>query len=171
MNNSELNDLLKSLRTQKFRNKTQNQIDGIENRSADPEWHKANTQRYKNPDYAKNVGESIAKTYSSEEMRQLQAKKASFARSEETKKRIRDARLVAPPRSADTRKKIGDKQVGNQKRAKPIVTPYGIFASRKIAAENAPYGNATKHIEKYLKTNPTEYYYITKEEYEQLKGK
>ena len=53
----------------------------------------------------------------------------------------------------------------NRLRSKTIQTPYGIFASRKQAVEhllNQGINNAGKKIDKWLKTNPTEYYYLDK---------
>ena len=50
----------------------------------------------------------------------------------------------------------------------PIKTPLGIFVSQSAAVEfyiEDGLTNARKKIQKWIKTDPTNYYYITKEEY------
>lgn len=62
-----------------------------------------------------------------------------------------------------------------QKRCKPIVsTEYGIFLGKKHLAEHMTslgIGNVMGKLDNWLKTKPTEFYYISKEEYIMLTGK
>lgn len=51
----------------------------------------------------------------------------------------------------------------NRLRSKTIQTPYGQFASRRLAVEfmlAQGVVNASRKLDKWLKTQPTEYYYI-----------
>jgi len=53
------------------------------------------------------------------------------------------------------------------KRRKPIQTPYGRFESKQEAINGmtaAGEGNANGKLSAWLKTKPTEYYYIEKEQ-------
>lgn len=53
----------------------------------------------------------------------------------------------------------------NRLRSKAICTPYGNFESRKLAVEylsSTGLINAGKKLDKWLKTKPTEYYYLDK---------
>jgi hypothetical protein len=153
-------------------NVSDNKIVGIAHRSLNPDWHKANTKRYEDPLYSKRVGKKISATYQTEEGRAIQAAK-SKPHTEEAKQKIAQAN-IGLVKSDDIKQKLSVKKIGNQNRAKPIVTPYGIFSSKKLAAGgllNAGISNAGKKIEKWLKTNVTEYYYISIEEYIMLTGK
>lgn len=62
-----------------------------------------------------------------------------------------------------------------KKRCKPIVsTEYGVFPGKKHLAEHMTslgVGNAMGKLDNWLKTKPTELYYISKEEYIMLTGK
>lgn len=150
-----------------------NQILSIQLREANG-WKEKNERRRKeDPDYDKRVGNKISQAYSTPEMKQVQASKARPHR-EETKEHIRQIQLVRPPRTVETRKKMSKKKIGNNNRAKPIVTPIGIFVSKTFASEvylaNGKM-NAMKWIEKWIKEDPLNFYYITKEEYIMLTGK
>jgi hypothetical protein len=53
----------------------------------------------------------------------------------------------------------------NRLRSKTIQTPFGIFGSRKLAVEYMlanNIGNASRKLDKWLKTKPAEYYYLDK---------
>jgi len=52
--------------------------------------------------------------------------------------------------------------IRNKERSKPIHTPYGNFESRKAAVEhmNTIMGNASRKLDNWLKTKPTEFYYV-----------
>jgi hypothetical protein len=56
-----------------------------------------------------------------------------------------------------------DKHKG-KKRSKPIQTPFGIFSSKSeadaFAEKNKIFNNAKNRIQKYLKTDPKNYFYI-----------
>jgi hypothetical protein len=149
-----------------------NQCIGIQNRTEDPEWKALNEARYDDPEYAKRVGKKISETYSTAQGRAVQAAK-SKPHTEDAKKKIADANtgLVKGP---EIRAKLSVKKIGNNHRARPIITPLGIFPSRKDAAEAylaSGKANALRWIEKWLKTDPKDFYYISKEEYIMLTGK
>ena len=158
--------------TEKKLNVSDNMLVGIAHRSSNPEWHKSNTKRYEDPTYSKRVGKKISETYKSAQGRAVQAAK-SKPHTEDAKKKIADANtgLVKGP---EIRAKLSVKKIGNNHRARPIVTPLGIFPSRKDAAEAylaSGKANALRWIEKWLKTDPKDFYYISKEEYIMLTGK
>jgi len=63
-------------------------------------------------------------------------------------------------KSAEHEAKVAAK---NRERSKPIQTPYGEFPSRKAAAEHMAsigIGNAGKKLDKYLKIDKENYFYI-----------
>lgn len=150
-----------------------NKCIGIQQRSEDPEWHRRNNQRrIDDPDYDKKVAKKISETYSTPEGRVVQASK-SKPHSEESKLKIAQANLGLV-KSPEIRKKLSEKKKGNNNRARPIVTPLGIFPSRKHAAEAylaSGKANAMKWIERWLKELPEQFYYISKEEYILLTGR
>lgn len=159
--------------TEKKLKVSDNRLIGIELRSNDPKWKKANQQRrIDDPDYDKKVAQKISETYSTPEGRAIQSIK-SKPHSEEAKLKIAQANLGLV-KSPEIRKKLSEKKKGNNNRARPIVTPLGIFPSRKHAIEiylASGRTNALKWIEKWLKIDKDNFYYITKEEYIMLTGK
>ncbi len=135
-------------------------------------WKQKNEQRYENPEYSKRVGKKISETYSTPYGRSVQASK-SKPHTEAAKKKIADAN-IGLIKSPEIRKKLSEKKIGNNNRARPIVTPLGIFPSKKHATEaylTSGKTNAMKWIDKWLKTDKENFYYITKEEYILLTGK
>lgn len=84
---------------------------------------------------------------------------------------IRKARLEAPKRTEKTKEKIGKSQLGNGKHNKPCVVPGGVFHSRKAAADWATShgaSNTVNRLELLFKKYPDKFYYITKEQYQDL---
>jgi hypothetical protein len=77
-------------------------------------------------------------------------------------------------KSSETKDKIGEAQIGNRKRCKPLVTKFGIFLSLKEAGEYAlnQLGiiNAHAKLRNWVKTDKDNFYEITKEEYIRLTG-
>jgi hypothetical protein len=72
------------------------------------------------------------------------------------------ASMTGRTKSAEHQAKIAAR---NQERSKPIQTPHGEFPSRKAAVEHMleiGIVNAGRKLDKWLKTRPTEYYYIDK---------
>jgi hypothetical protein len=70
------------------------------------------------------------------------------------------SKLKGKEKSAEHEAKVAAK---NRERSKPIQTPYGQFESRKAAAEHMTsigIGNAGKKLDKFLKTDSTNYFYI-----------
>lgn len=146
---------------------------GIAKRSENPEWHLANNRRrIEDPDYDKKVGAKISETYLTPEGRKIQASK-SKPHTEEAIIKIKNARQYQVF-DQNAKDKMSLKKKGNNNRVRPIVTPLGIFPSRKEAAQaylDSGKLNALKWIEKWLKTDTAHFYYITKEEYVLLTGK
>jgi hypothetical protein len=157
--------------------KTESEKEFLRKMYEDPEfrkdWEIKNKQRWINdPDYGKKVGALISETYSTPEGRAVQAAK-SKPHTAASKKKIADAN-IGLVKSPETRQKLSEKKIGNNNRACPIVTPIGIFPSRKNAAETylaSGKANALRWIEKWLKTDKEHFYYISKEEYIMLTGK
>ena len=125
-------------------------------------WHEKNKQRYADPEYKERWSNSIKDSYKDPALREHQRNKILGKKlSDETRERIRQVRLTAPPRSAETKKKLSDSQLGNQKRCKPVVTPFGVFSSLKFAAEQLNtqrnFRNGKKVITEMMKKEPTQY--------------
>ena len=136
-------------------------------------WYEKNKERYKDEEFKERWKKSIKDRYEDPEVREKQRQSVlGVPKTEIHRQRVREARLKAPPRSADTRKKLSDSQLGNQKRAKPIVTPFGVFASLKLAGDQLNilrnFRNGRKVVCGMMQKNPKEYYYITREEYDNL---
>lgn len=133
-------------------------------RSKNPAWHKNNTERYKDPEYAKKVAATISAYYQTEEGRAKQAAKAHPC-SESTKEKLRQ-HFTGKKRPQSVVAKLSDRAKGNQRRCKTIVTKLGTFSSKRFAAEAhtaAGIPNAMKKIDHWLKTDPENYYFIDKE--------
>ena len=129
--------------------------------------------RNKDLKHKEKVSKSISDTYLTPEGRALQAKKASGPNSKEHNEKVRQARL-GTTRNSSTKLKIGKAQIGNQKHAHPLITEHGIFGSLKLACKyflSIGIINPAPKIRKWIKEKKPGYYYITKEEYEQLKNK
>lgn len=66
-------------------------------------------------------------------------------------------------------------QEGRNKRDRPFKCPFGVFHNRSEAArfakDNNLFTNAQRKLEGWTKEKPTEYYFITHEEFNKLKGK
>jgi hypothetical protein len=125
-------------------------------------WKKKNEERYSDPEYSKKVGKQISNTYNTPEGKAKQAVKAK-SHSQETKELIRQIQYERPPRSTETRKKLSNAQIGNKKRCRPIRTPIGDFGSLKEAGEAyipIKGSNALRHVEKWLKTDTANFYYL-----------
>lgn len=152
-------------------NKTDEQILGIQFRESNG-WKEKNQRRRKeDPTYDKRVGAKISQTYSTPEMKAVQASKAQPHR-EETKERIRQIQLVRPPRTKETRKKMGKSKLGNDHHASRIMTPSGSFASYKEAgawARSQGLTNAIRKIQNYVNERPSEFYILSEEEYQSTK--
>lgn len=56
-----------------------------------------------------------------------------------------------------------------KKKSKPLVTPDGVFSSRREAAKH--YNHVDSWVGSQIQKNPLEWYYISKEEYILLTGK
>lgn len=165
MTPEELNKLLANTRDQKFRKKTEKQIHAIALREAGG-WKEKNEDRLKNPEFLEKRNQAIQNAYKSDELRKNQSVKAKGRKmTDEQKANLVKIRLSAPPRDKETCKKIGQAQIGNKKRCKPIHTPIGQFDSLKEAAaeyEKRGRGNAVKHLTKWLKIDSDNFYYINK---------
>lgn len=74
-------------------------------------------------------------------------------------------------KTAEAKAKISQANLGNQKHIKPLLTPEGVFASQKLAAqhyESLGLVNAGRKIQRYLKEKKPGWKTITKEEYEAM---
>jgi len=130
----------------------------------------ASRKNWADPKYKKKLSKKLSKTFSTPEMRAVQASK-SKPHTKEAKEKIRQANLGLV-HSKERVEKNRQQSTGNQRRCKPFMTPSGAFASKKLAEDWATefgVGNANGKIGKWLKTKPEEFYYISKEEYEKIK--
>lgn len=124
--------------------------------------------RWMNDSHKESVSKKIKETYSTPEMKALQASKAK-PHKEETKEHLRQINIGKDRKGEDWVESMASKQKGNQYRNKPFMTPSGAFASKKLAADWATengVGNAKGKFDKWIKEKPNEFYYISVEEYE-----
>ena len=141
-----------------------------QNRATRKKIRDASKERWQDPVYKKETGASISKAFSTPEGRAVQASK-SKPHTQEAIEKIRQANLGLV-HSKERVEKNSQQAIGNQRRCKPLKTPSGAFASKKLAEDWATengVGNANGKIGKWLKTKPEEFYYISKEEYEKIK--
>lgn len=143
-------------------------------------WDEKNSARYQDPVYKERWTNSIKDAYADPELRQRQSDiHIGVIKSSEHKENIRQARLNSPPRTEETRAKIGETQIGNNKRSKPVTTPYGIYSSLKNAGlaliELGVFtykpNKAAHSIREYIRDGVSGYAHISKEEYIMLTGK
>lgn len=130
----------------------------------------ASKKNWADPKYKKKLSKKLSKTFSTPEMRAVQASK-SKPHTEEAKEKIRQANLGLK-HTKERVEKNRQQAIGNQRRCKPFKTPSGAFASKKLASDWATekgVRNAMGKLDNWIKTKPTEFYYITNEEYELIK--
>jgi hypothetical protein len=154
----ELKKYLESL-TDKKVSKSDNQIIAYASISENKTWleNKAKAQKgkkYSEESRAKMSVSQTGKTHTKETRAKLSAVWLGRKHSEESRAKMRLSRVGIP---------------GHGKANKPIVSvEYGVFAGKKYLAEHMTsigVKNADNKLTLWLKTKPTEFYYITKEEY------
>ena len=161
-----MNDIQKTIREElakvqnsKFAKKTDKQLAVVDDREANG-WKEKNEARFSDLEYTKKVGKKISDTYNTPEGKKKQATK-SKPHTEEAKRKISKAN-IGLKKSDEIKEKLSIKKIGNTNRCKIIVTPIGTFPSKKLAAEaylkNGKL-NAMKWIDKWLKTDPNNFYY------------
>jgi hypothetical protein len=142
-------------------------------------WHEKNQKRREDPDYDRRVAKSISETYQTTEGRQKQSAK-QHPQKEETKRKIREANLGKNRKGQDWVTGMAEKKKGNRCRVKPIVTPMGVFVSKKTAAEFYINSEHTTRktilsvicwIDVQIKKPNSGFSFISKEEYIILTGK
>jgi hypothetical protein len=142
-------------------------------------WKSKNEKRYEDPDYAKRVSKSVSETYQTPEGRQKQSAK-QHPQSDQTRQKIRQANLGKNRKGEDWIPSMAEKKKGNNFRSRPVVTPCGIFSSKKKAAEfyvenklntRKTVVSCVFWIDIELKKANSGFYFITKEEYTRLTGK
>jgi len=170
---------------------TKHQI-GISERSLDPAWHAANQSaintKKQDPNYQANrsrLNKEMAKD------RTVQDKKSQTIKQQYADPIYKEFRLAiiqevtktdkwkdAHAKGLNKRNENGwyEKNLeAAKKKCKPIVsTEYGVFPGKKHLAEHMislGVVNAMGKLDHWLKTKPTELYYISKEEYIMLTGK
>lgn len=130
----------------------------------------SSAQRWQNQDYKEKVSKKIKDTFSTDEMRAVQAKKAKPV-TEETKEKLRQANLGLK-HSKERVNKMKAKRKGQAVYHKCFKTPSGAFPSKKAATEwslEKGVRNPAGKFDKWIKERPDEFYYISKEEYEKIK--
>jgi hypothetical protein len=144
-------------------NTSDNRILGIQFRESNG-WKEKNERRRKeDPNYDKRVGSKIKKTYENPILRECQRQKTlGYKHTPQALEIIKQSRSE---QVFDTkaRKKMSQSATGNQRRAKTIVTPEGIFSSKKLAGEHyTSIGilNAVAKIDKWLKIDSDNFYFI-----------
>jgi hypothetical protein len=137
--------------------------------------------RWKDPDYNERVSAKIAQVFSSEEMREVQAAKFRGATvSEEVKQRLKEHNTGKDRKGQNWIAGMAEKKRGNNCRSRPLVTPQGVFVSKKIAAEFYLENNLTTRttlvscicwVDYQIKHFQSKFYFISREEYIMLTGK
>lgn len=144
---------------------------------SDPEfkknWHEKNIDRYNDPTYVKKVSKSIATTYSTPEMREVQRKKfLGKTHDAETKQKLINANIGKQRKGQSWIAGMVEKKKGNGHHNKPFLTPSGAFPSKKQAidwATSQGVRNAGGKFGAWLKDPASGFRYIPLEEFESLK--
>jgi hypothetical protein len=120
--------------------------------------------------HSEETKNKLKNTYSTDSMRAVQASK-SKPHTEEAIEKIRNANLGLK-HDKERVEKMARSRKGQAVYHKPFVTPSGAFPSKKAAIEWATDNgvrNAAGKFDKWIKQRPTEFYYITADEYEKIK--
>lgn len=128
---------------------------------------------WQDPQIRQRRQQGIQKVYQEPGMSSEMSRRGSRPKGADHAQRVREANLGLK-KTQETKAKISQTQLGNQKHVKPLLTPEGVFASQKLAAqhyETLGLVNAGRKIQRYLKENQPGWKTISKEEYEQLKEK
>jgi flagellar biosynthesis GTPase FlhF len=142
-------------------------------------WKAKNEKRYEDPEYARRVAKSISETYSTPEGRKKQSDK-QHPQTEETKQKLHLAFVGKIRKGEDWVADMAKTQKGNNFRAKPVITPMGVFASKKTAAAFYIDNEHTTRktipsvicwIDVQIKKPNSGFSFISKEEYIILTGK
>jgi hypothetical protein len=142
-------------------------------------WHEKNQKRRDDPEYNHRVAKSIRETYSTLKGRRKQRAK-QHAHTEEAKEKIRVANLGKNRQGQDWIAKMAEKKKGNTYRAKPLITPMGVFVSKKVAAAFLIDNEHTTRktipsvicwIDTQIKKPNSGFSFISKQEYITLTGK
>lgn len=141
----------------------------------------SSAERWNGPGYKERVGSKIKQAYSSEEMREVQAAKFRGVKvSDQVKARLKEHNKGKQRKGQDWVAGMAEKKRGNNCRGRPIVTPMGVFASKKIAAEFYINNQFTTRktlvscvawVDYQIKHSQSKFYFISREEYIILTGK
>jgi hypothetical protein len=186
------NTELPGLSDDKLLNTNWNHVTAIKQRSLDPNWHSNNQKaidiKKQKPAYQikrSKLNKAMAKD------RTIQDKKSQTIKQQYADSNYKEFRTLIIQEVTKTDEWKQSHNLGMtkreengwheknlmaaQKRCKPIVSvEYGIFLGKKHLVEymkSVGVGNAGGKLDNWLKTKPTEFYYITKEEYIMLTGK
>lgn len=122
-----------------------------------------------------NRVEGVRRAYQDPKVRQKQCEKFKGKTVKpEVRKRLREANLGKVRKGQAWIAGMAEKKKGNTAHNKPFMTPIGAFPSKKLAADWAKehgVSNPNGKFDRWIKTRPTEFYYISKEEFEKVKKK
>jgi hypothetical protein len=133
----------------------------------------SSAERWKDPVYNDRVSAKIKQSFSSEEMREVQAAKFRGLKvSEQVKQRLKEHNTGKQRKGQDWIADMAEKKKGNGCHNKPFLTPSGAFPSKKQAVDWATkHGvrNAAGKFDAWLKIPESGFKYISNDEYKQLK--
>jgi hypothetical protein len=152
-----------------------NTIEKNKRKAQDPEWIKKvsekNREQSQDPNWKESQQNGCKEFWNSEEGRNIRSKQQKLnwqlnrdSMQKALKDRYADGNLNK--KISDTLKNSNACKENGKRNMKPLVTPNGMFASRKEAANF--YKIHSTSINQRIKNYPTLYYYITREEYERL---
>jgi len=165
----DINKLLAQSRDQKFRKKTDGQLEGINKRMSDPTWHlqqQKGVQKAWNSDQGSKRkianGKKISKwrqnnvvTWSDEQRAQASKMRKQLHKDPKFRKAYEEGlknRNMQSKKVLETNKRLGDA------RRRKLQTPDGLFESMKIAAEF--YGIGISTMSERIRKYPDKYQYI-----------
>lgn len=130
-------------------------------------WAEKNQARRLDPNYDKRVAKSISDTYQTEEGRKKQAAKA-VPHTEQSREKLKLANIGKKRKGEAWIAGMVEKQKGNTKRCKKIMTPHGIFDSLNLAVQAT--GISPGRIRRYTRELPwaNEWYFITKDKFSSI---
>ena len=135
----------------------------------------ATEQQWQDPSIRSAREQGLQKAYQDPAKRQGQAQKfLGRTHDADTCERLRQINTGKKRRGEAWIAGMAQKKLGNGHHNKPFVTPSGAFASRRQAVDWATEQglvNALGKFERWVKTRPTEFYYITPDEFAALPKK
>ena len=164
-----------------------NHITAIHERNANPDYQRAIDRRTQDPTWRKKNHASVLKTVQTDKWKTNRAAGIEqmkndpvWQKEQQERFKRRSSNEQWLKRKTEASRKLAqdpvwlanNKQIIQERCAKPVMTPQGAFGSLTEAGliynEIKQFRNGRPWVSHQIKVNPTEFYYITREEYQKL---